>query len=238
MVPDNSHSTNLSIEELLESFFSSNSRKRRALLPSVEKRFKEISELGIKGLKLFDPESDDWAMGWVLQVLQRHDPEYLQELLNSSSEIWFATPSDIGIDYEVFQRSLLQEDFEQADRFTSSTLRKLAGPEAVKRGYVYFSEVPSMAGQDLITLDRMWVAYSQGKFGFSIQGKLLNSFGKRYEKLWPRIGWKVDGTWTRYPSSFDWSLKAPDGHMPLVNQLRGVRLMDSLLNHPSLKSRI
>ena len=41
----------------------------------------------------------------------------------------------------------------------------------------------------------------------------------------------------RYPSSFCWSLKAPDGHMPLVNQLRGVRLMDSILRHPSIANR-
>ena len=55
----------------------------------------------------------------------------------------------------------------------------------------------------------------------------------RYDKLWPRIGWKKDGVWTRYPKSFNWSIDAPNGHMPLVNQLRGVRLMDSLLNHPA-----
>ncbi|GIS31880.1 MAG: hypothetical protein Ct9H90mP3_6760 [Flammeovirgaceae bacterium] len=43
-----------------------------------------------------------------------------------------------------------------------------------------------------------------------------------------KIGWKKEGLWTRYPTSFCWSLKAPDGHMPLINQLRGVRLMDSI----------
>ena len=50
----------------------------------------------------------------------------------------------------------------------------------------------------------------------------------RYDLLWPRIGWKREGIWTRYPGSFTWSLEAPEGHMPLVNQLRGVRLMDAL----------
>ncbi|MDP6172384.1 MAG: GUN4 domain-containing protein, partial [Prochlorococcaceae cyanobacterium ETNP2_MAG_10] len=33
------------------------------------------------------------------------------------------------------------------------------------------------------------------------------------------------------------SLLAPEGHMPLINQLRGVRLMDAVLNHPSLVAR-
>ena len=104
----------------------------------------------------------------------------------------------------------------------------------MRRGYVYFSEVPPMPGLDLISLDRLWTVYSQGRFGFSTQARLLKGFDGDYVKLWPRIGWKLDGVWTRYPGAFTWSLDAPEGHMPLINQLRGVRLMDSLLNHPDL----
>ena len=59
----------------------------------------------------------------------------------------------------------------------------------------------------------------------------------RWEQLWPRLGWKSGGVWTRYPGSFQWSLSAPEGHMPLINQLRGVRLMDALLSHPALVAR-
>ena len=66
---------------------------------------------------------------------------------------------------------------------------------------------------------------------------MLEALDGRYEQLWPRIGWKQDGVWTRYPGAFTWSIKAPEGHMPLVNQLRGVRLMDALLQHPALLAR-
>jgi hypothetical protein len=59
-----------------------------------------------------------------------------------------------------------------------------------------------------------------------------------WDQLWPRLGWKQGGVWTRYPSAFTWSLEAPDGHLPLVNQLRGVRLMDALLAHPGLQQRV
>ena len=59
----------------------------------------------------------------------------------------------------------------------------------------------------------------------------------RFDQLWPRIGWKREGVWTRYPGSFTWSLEAPEGHMPLINQLRGVRLMDAVLKHPALMAR-
>ena len=56
----------------------------------------------------------------------------------------------------------------------------------------------------------------------------------RWEQLWPQIGWKNEGSWTRYPGAFTWSHDAPEGHMPLVNQLRGVRLMDAYLRHPAI----
>ena len=231
-----SSTPNLTAEQLLERFSTGSSRQRRSLIPTIEKRAEDLAALGPAVLSGFDPEGDDWAAGWLLQVFQRHQPKALLALLGSSSG-WFATPSAAGIDYSPLQRDLLAEQFEDADRFTSRVLRELAGPDAERRGYVYFSEVPPMQGLDLITLDRLWTAYSQGRFGFTAQARLLAALDGRYDRLWPRIGWKQDGVWTRYPGAFTWSLEAPEGHMPLINQLRGVRLMDALLGHPSLLSR-
>ena len=138
---------------------------------------------------------------------------------------------------EIFVKWRKKVGDEEADRITSQCLRELAGDAAVKRGYVYFTEVPPMSGIDLVSLDRLWTVYSQGRFGFTAQSQLLSALDGRYERLWPRIGWKCDGVWTRYPGAFTWSIDAPEGHMPLINQLRGVRLMDSVLNHPALVAR-
>ena len=238
MPSDKNHSSNLSIEELLKLFSSSSQRKRRTLITSIEERYEELLEIDSAGLNLFDPGSDNWAAGWILQVINRKRPEFLKNLFNESIGGWFQTSSARDINYSAFQKSLVQERFEDADRLTTSFLRKLAGPSAEQRGYVYFSEVENIPHEDLITIDRLWIAYSQGKFGFSVQRRLLKSLGGRYELLWPKIGWKKDGVWTRYPGSFDWTMKSPEGHMPLVNQLRGIRLMDALLNHSAIESRI
>ena len=238
MPSEKSHSTNISIEELLEQFSSGSLRKQRGLIKSVEDRAAEISSYGSAALDSFDPEGDSWAAGWILQVIKKYQPDGLSAFLPSDSSGWFKTHTLAGIDYGPFQEALLAQNFEEADRFTSSTLRQLAGKGAESRGYVYFSEVESLPGLDLITLDRLWMAYSQGRFGFSIQARLLNSLCGRYDRLWPRIGWKKDGVWTRYPNSFTWSIEAPEGHMPLINQLRGVRLMDALICHSALRDRL
>ncbi len=237
MLSSNSPSNNLPVEELLQRFSSGSLRQRRSLIKAIDARAQEIASLGKPVMSSFDPEGDEWAAGWILQVLNRHQPQELSDLLEGQLKSWFKVSSSMGIDYAFLQENLLSENFEEADRFTSAVLRKLAGKGAENRGYVYFSEVPLMPAEDLVTLDRLWIAYSQGKFGFSVQGRLLDSLDGRFDRLWPRIGWKTDGIWTRYPASFDWSLNAPEGHMPLINQLRGVRLMDALLNHPALLKR-
>ena len=234
MPSDKSKSMNLSVEELLQLFSSSSLRKRRTLISSIEDRSDELIKLENAGLNLFEPNDDDWGAGWILQVLNRHQPEFLHKLLDKKGNGWLNTFSSKDIDYGPLQKSLLEERFEDADRYTNSILRQLASPSALERGYVYFSEVKNIPSKDLISIDRLWLVYSQAKFGFSVQGRLLDGLGGRYELLWPKIGWKKDGVWTRYPGSFDWTITAPEGHMPLINQLRGVRLIDALLNHPEI----
>lgn len=141
--------------------------------------------------------------------------------------------SDRGIDYEPLQTLLAQQQFQAADQLTLEKLCELAGPAAVQRKWLYFSEVDSFPVADLQTLDQLWLTHSQGKFGFSVQRKIWLSLGKNWEELWPKIGWKSGNNWTRYPQEFTWDLTAPKGHLPLSNQLRGVRVIYSLLAHPA-----
>lgn len=226
-------------DQLLERFLAAAPRQRRTLLRQLQQQRADLLPLLPDQLDRLDPTGDDWAAGLFLQwLLQEADGEARQSLLLRHSDGWLAVTSGAGIDYRPLQRHLMLQEFEAADRLTSEHLRQLAGPGAVQRGYVYYSEVPAIPGLDLESLDRLWLCYSQGRFGFSVQGRLLQASGGQWEKLWPKLGWKAAGVWTRYPSAFTWSLEAPDGHLPLVNQLRGVRLMDALLQHPALAGRI
>ena len=234
MSSQDSKTNNEDTINLVKKFIASNQRKRRNLVNDIELSAESLYKVGEDVIKYVEREGDDWSIGWVLQVLKKYKPNFFEKDIYNN---WFFTNSAIDLNYNDLQLNLLNQDFEEADRITSAYLRKLAGKVAENRGYVFYSEVKNMPGEDLDTIDRLWKIYSQGKFGFSKQAKILKSVGKRYDLLWPKIGWKKDGIWTRYPSSFCWSLKAPEGHMPLVNQLRGVRLMDSILRHPSIAKR-
>lgn len=229
----------LAPDQLLDRFLTAQGRQRRNLLRQVEQRAADLLPLIAERLDGLDATGDDWGVGCLIQLLAAApDPALRDGLFARYPDGWLATSSGASIDYAPLQRHLILQEFEAADRLTSSVLRQLAGPEAEKRGYVYYSEVPPMPAADLEAIDRLWVCYSRGRFGFSVQGRLLKACGGQWDRLWPRLGWKDSGIWTRYPGSFTWSLEAPEGHMPLVNQLRGVRLMDALLCHPALARRI
>lgn len=138
-----------------------------------------------------------------------------------------------GVDYQVLQQLLAQQDFQGADVVTLQKMCELAGAAAINRKWIYFTEVVNLPTVDLITLDRLWLMSSGGNFGFSVQRRIWLSVGKNFGKLWTKIDWKSGNTWTRYPKEFTWDLSAPMGHLPLSNQLRGVRVIDAIFAHPA-----
>ncbi|TAD74920.1 MAG: GUN4 domain-containing protein [Oscillatoriales cyanobacterium] len=142
-------------------------------------------------------------------------------------------PSDCKVDYQPIQAALIAEDFDGADRLTIQKLCELAGPEAAKRKWLYFTEVGRFPTVDLQAIDALWRTYSEEKFGFSIQREIWLGVGRDWEKFWPKINWKQGNHWTRWPGEFTWNLTAPRGHLPTTNQLRGVRVMNALMNHPA-----
>ncbi|GFE69510.1 GUN4 domain-containing protein [Chroococcus sp. FPU101] len=140
--------------------------------------------------------------------------------------------SDRSIDYRLLQQLLAEGDFQTADSLTRQKLCELAGVAAVSRKWLYFTEVDQFPSTDLHTINSLWWVHSEGKFGFSVQRKIWLSVGEDFPKLWPKINWKNGNNWTQYPNEFIWDLSAPVGHLPLLNQLRGVRVAASLYTHP------
>jgi hypothetical protein len=231
-------SSTLRADQLLDQFLQGSDRQARTLVKSLRQKVCDLAPLIAEHLGTADRAVDSWRCGYLLQLLAESSAQGGSGAWpNPVPEDWLTAPSAMALDYGPLQGHLLRQEFEAADRLTSTHLRQLAGPAAEQRGYVYFSEVAPMPALDLESLDRLWLTYSLGRFGFSVQGQILRRCQGRWDTLWPLLGWKENGVWTRYPSAFTWSLEAPEGHMPLINQLRGVRLMDALLQHPAVLRR-
>jgi hypothetical protein len=48
----------------------------------------------------------------------------------------------------------------------------MAGQGAVQRGWVYFTEIPTIPAADLQTVDQLWRAASNNCFGYSVQKEM------------------------------------------------------------------
>jgi hypothetical protein len=82
-------------------------------------------------------------------------------------------------------------------------------------------DTPSIRCSDLRTIDRLWVKYSDGRFGFSVQKRIWESVGGKpdtneltpYDKFGDRVGWRKNLEWIDY-ANVSFSLNAPEGHLP------------------------
>ncbi len=215
------------------------SGKEANQLPAIA----ELASLGEEGLQILDEfiqarKAADtevtWIDGKIHQTLLQSDLPRAIELAQVHYANGVVTlKSEKAIDYQSIQILLAKQDFEEADRLTNKKLCEAASADALARGWLYFTEAKLIPISDLQTINQLWLVYSEGKFGFSVQRKIWLSLGKGWEKFWLKIGWKKDGSFTRYPNEFIWSLDAPRGHLPLSNQLRGNKAMQAIFTHPA-----
>lgn len=172
--------------------------------------------------------------GKVYQLLFNSDSAKAKEFLQTHfPEGVVPLKSERNIDYKELQQQLALQNFQAADLVTIQKMCEVAGASSVQRKWLYFTDVDNFPITDLQTINKLWLVHSEGKFGFSVQREIWLSQGKKWDNLWTKIGWKDGNNWTRYPNGFTWDLTAPRGHLPLSNQLRGVRVIASLMAHPA-----
>jgi hypothetical protein len=222
------------IDSLRLQLIAGSEKIQQQLIPQLA----EMGNEGLEVLKEFLLKRRDtpatWIDGKAYQALYNCDAPTAREFLQTNfPEGIVPLKSDCGINYNPLQELLARQDFQAADRLTNQNLCELAGPQAAQRKWLYFTEVENFPIQDLQTINRLWLVHSEGKFGYSVQRDIWLSLGKNWDSLWSKIGWKEGIKWTRYPNEFIWDLSAPKGHLPLSNQLRGVRVIASLLSHPA-----
>nr|YP_007878148.1 conserved hypothetical plastid protein [Calliarthron tuberculosum]AGA63759.1 conserved hypothetical plastid protein [Calliarthron tuberculosum] len=142
--------------------------------------------------------------------------------------------SSKNINYYPLYKSLISNNFKEANFLTQIYLQELAGlKKNNKRQWLYFTDIIKLPSKDLKTIDALWRIYSEGKFGFSIQRNIWLYNDQNWDKLWNLIGWKINDIAIRYPNEFIWDHTAPKGHLPLFNQLRGVQVIATLFKHPA-----
>lgn len=169
----------------------------KMIQPAIKKRYQSATE--------------------VLQALASRSPQ-------SSAQTPPPTPDSLksarGVDYTRLRDLLATGEWKEADRETFKVMLKAARRE--KQGWFDTNSIENFPGDDLRTIDKLWVKYSQGHFGFSVQKKIWLEIGRKVDydtecKLGDRVGWrkrrKGRKGWLEY-DDLTFNLEAPRGHLP------------------------
>lgn len=146
-----------------------------------------------------------------------------------------------NIDYVPLANMLMIRDYLAADQFTRDVLIKLCGAEEEGRNFVYWTEVQKIPETDMKTIEKLWLTFSNGKFGYSTQSRLYTALNGNFDNFIRRIGWTmvdpVSGNERKLKwfgaNEFKYDLDtAPIGHLPLTSALRGTQLLKMLMTYP------
>ena len=134
--------------------------------------------------------------------------------------------SERGVDYTQLRDLLATGKWKEADRETYRLMITTVG--RTESDYFREEDLLNFPCTDLQTLDRLWVKYSKGHFGFSVQKEIYveagNPLDGKYHKetfdlFADRVGWKVK--WQDY-DQLDFSFSSPRGNLPLQSPFGGL----------------
>lgn len=133
--------------------------------------------------------------------------------------------SECGVDYQKLRELLQAGRWKEADWETNWRMLQAVGRK--EDDFIRPKELQTFPCKDLSTIDGLWVHYSQGRFGFSVQRQIYLECGgsldgsppnDRDAAVWQafgdRVGWRQDGQWVEY-SKLTPALTLPLGCFPL-----------------------
>lgn len=151
----------------------------------------------------------------ILQGMELHPqdrPQSVAEFLQSL----FPPEEPVPARYHKLRDLLAAGKWKEADKETAWVMLQVAGREEKK--YFRYKDIENFPCEDLRAIDKLWVKYSTGRFGFSVQKRIWLEVGGKEDwetecRLADRVGWRVKGKWQSYDDLI-WGLAAPTGHLP------------------------
>ncbi|HIK03290.1 MAG TPA: GUN4 domain-containing protein [Trichormus sp. M33_DOE_039] len=124
--------------------------------------------------------------------------------------------SEKGVDYRRLRDLLKAGQWKEADQETLQVMLKAADRE--KEGWLEgTSSIEKFPCTDLRTIDQLWVRYSNGRYGFSVQKKIWIEVGKDWNAFYTSVGWQKFGwmffSWVK-EDSVKYDGTGVPGHLP------------------------
>lgn len=120
--------------------------------------------------------------------------------------------------YQTLEALLIAQKWKEADYETYRLMITTVGKE--ENQWFDRADLENLPYDDLQTLDHLWVKYSSGKWGFSVQKRIWQECGSPtnyssdWEKFGNRVGWYKDDDWVKYNNLTFNLLVSPAGEFP------------------------
>jgi serine/threonine-protein kinase len=147
------------------------------------------------------------------------NPEDRIQTVEAFLEILQVNPikAQVSARYRQLEALLAAGKWQEADQETAKVILEVAN--RTEQGQLDVASIDNFSCEDLKAIDGLWVKYSKGRFGFSVQKRIYQSLGgtREYDqKVWDafadQVGWQKEGGWTiSLKSTFD---VEPDGYLP------------------------
>jgi eukaryotic-like serine/threonine-protein kinase len=126
--------------------------------------------------------------------------------------------SSKAIDYRKLDQLLAENKWKEADQETDKKILEVIGK---KWSEVTSDDFKNFSKEDLQIMDQLWVKYSQGLFGFSVQKQIYINCGgtpgvydwDTYKRFAEKVGWITGEKWLSY-SELPFNTNAPLGNLP------------------------
>ena len=162
----------------------------------------------VKGMKLEPQNRPQSVQEWLDLVIQKQVAADTTPLVSA-----------VGMDYINLRNLLAAKKWREADEETGRVMLKVAGRE--KEGWLDTKSIEKFPCEDLRTIDQLWIKYSNGRFGFSVQKRIYQSLGGTseydeaiFERFGSRVGW-IQKNERLYYNDLTFSEKAPEAHLPV-----------------------
>jgi serine/threonine protein kinase len=128
-----------------------------------------------------------------------------------------------GVNYSRLQQLLAARKWKEANEETGKVMCQVAQNS---EGWLGKEDIDNFPCEDLRTINQLWLHYSNGKFGFSVQKEIYESLGgtREYnEEVWEKfgdcVGWRKRGHWLWESNLTFNKFFAPKAHLPTLHKI-------------------
>ncbi|MGC1245215.1 MAG: GUN4 domain-containing protein [Spirulinaceae cyanobacterium] len=115
-------------------------------------------------------------------------------------------------EYARLENLLASGRWREANEATRTIILKVAKRE--EEGYLTDKQIQNFPCQVLQVIDRLWIDYSHGHFGFSVQKRIFDECKKEPQVFGDRVGWYTQNGWISASQVSYTPANTQEGHLP------------------------